>query len=97
LAFSDVPDGRLNMFLDPEVPRTSVSGPTFTIHRIALRFVQPATGVRLEVIHHSLGRGVSGNDDVQMIGSDMSREQSPAAVRTHFLNGTQYGGSPGLV
>ncbi len=42
--------------------------------------------IRLEVVHHTLGRLIGTDDDVDMVGSHMACMKRPAPVNTDLLN-----------
>jgi hypothetical protein len=71
--------------------------PAFTIGGLAPRPVERVAGVRLELVHDSLGRSLGLDDNVHMVGPYVRRQGAPAAVLAVPKDCLQYDFPAGLV
>jgi len=61
--------------------------PSLSVRIIQTRPIQTAARVSLEIVHDSLWLNLRFYDRVNVIASHVGRQQSPATMTAHFLNG----------
>jgi hypothetical protein len=90
LLFHDVSNRRRNIIPVQQPSGATVPSPSFSIRLVNTPLVQSPTGIRLEGVHHLLRRRLTFHNHVNMVGSDMSRQEPPSAMPTNFAYGVEY-------
>ncbi len=75
----DIVDGAIDSVLGEEIPGGAVTGPDFGVLTGEVSLAESAGTPRFALVHDPLGRNRGGCNEVDVVGSDMEREQLPLA------------------
>lgn len=95
MCFDDIAGGGLDGFGGGEGAGAAATGPAFGV--VAVGAVQMAAGVGFEVAQDVFGRGVRGDDGVDVVGADVGGVEEPAPVVASLLNGFEDEAALGFV
>ena len=93
----DILNRRRDVLWFPQPSRAAMPCPTLAARPIQLHFIEVAAAVNFEVAHDPLWQSFGINHYVNVIAANVGRQQTPAAMRTHFLNRLQDGVTAGLI